>query len=405
MKSCCLRDEACRAAHTRSGVSRETSNRRPASHRPGVSRETPGRAQRVLVFAAALVALSLIVGCGRLDAPEGWAAPVVDRDLVLVQRDRGVLSAGSLSETGRFTPQWEFPAEGDDYDLDGIYATPLIDGAAIYVIGFSGTVVSLDRNTGRPLWAVAVVLDAHTVATPVIDGEYLYVPTEKGELVAIRRDTGFVAERHSYGGGRFWAQPLVVNRTIYLGQFDDRRLLAVDPTNGQVLWEESLPGGVAADLLFSGGRLIVGGLDRSVHAFDIASTPTKAWSFEADGWIVANPLAAGDTVYVGTLGGSTYALDIATGRVIWQYQELGLEFRSRPSLIGGVLVVADREGNLRGLNPTNGQVLWARSLNDTQLFADPTERDSRLLFISRDGDLILVTPSDGTVVREDGSGV
>ncbi|MBT5773300.1 MAG: PQQ-binding-like beta-propeller repeat protein [Dehalococcoidia bacterium] len=356
--------------------------------------------RRATTLTLLALATLLLAGCGRIAGPEGWAAPVADGDLIFVQLDRGVISAGTLSEAGNFTQRWHFPTDDDDFDLKGIYATPIVDNDVVYIAAFDGTVIALDQNNGRPIWPTTLNVDAQIVATPAFDQDHLYVATEKGQIIVVRRDIGTEANRYFEGDGRIWSRPIVTGDTLYLGEFDGRKLASIDLDTGAVIWNESLSGAISANLALAGGRVLAGGLDHKLHAYNIGSTPDEAWTFEADGWIVANPLPVADTIYIATLNGSVYAVDTATGSQQWQFNEPGLEFRSQPALIGGMLVVADRRGGLRGLDLRTGEQRWERDLGEADLFADPLILGTRLLYITRDGELIQVNPADGTVVRK-----
>jgi len=348
------------------------------------------------------LATLLLAGCGRLAGPEGWAAPVADGELLFVQLERGVISAGTLSEAGNFTQRWHFPTEDDDIDLKGIYAAPIVDDGIVYIAAFDGSVLALVIESGQQLWATPLDVGSPIVATPAFDQDYLYVATEEGEVVIVHRDIGTEANRYFDGNGRIWSQPIVIGGTLYLGEFDGRKLSSIDLGTGAVIWNQSLDGAISANLALAGGRILAAALDHSLHAYNVGSTPTEAWTFEADGWLVANPLPVGDTIYIASLNGSVYAIDTATGSQEWQFNEPGLEFRSQPALIGRTLVVADRRGGLRGLDLATGEQRWERNLSETDLFADPLILGAQLLYITRDGELIQVDPSDGTVVREKG---
>ena len=358
--------------------------------------------RRIATLALAVLTTLLLAGCGQLAGPEGWAAPIAEGDLLFVQLDRGTITAGTLSDAGDLTQRWHFPTEDDDIDLKAIYATPIVDAGVLYLAAFDGSVIALDTNNGRPIWPTTLNVGSHIVATPAFDQDHLYVATEKGEIVIVRRDIGTEANRYFDGSGRIWSQPVIVGDTLYLGEFDGRKLAGINLTNGSVVWDQPLDGGISANLSLASGRIIAGSLDRTLYAYDIAGTPTEAWTFDADGWIVANSLSVGSTIYIATLGGSVYAIDVATGREIWKFHQLNvdLQFRSQPALLGGMLVVADSDGALRGLDPATGAQRWERNLNDTRLLADPLVLNSRLLFVTRDGELLLVNPADGTVVRK-----
>lgn len=384
---------------THSPEQRHTPLRSPRSMFHVKHRNHRGLRRPVTLLLLALAAL-LLAGCGRIAGPEGWSAPVADGDLLLVQLDRGVISAGTLSETGNFSQRWHFPTDDDDFDLKGIYATPIIDGGTVYIAGFDGTVIALDQSNGRPIWPTTLNVGSNIVATPAFDQDHLYVATEDGEIVIVRRDIGTEANRYLDGSGRIWSQPVVIGDTLYLGEFDGRKLASIDLNTGSVVWNQPLDGAISANLILAGGRIIAGALDHNLYAYNIGSTPTRAWTFEADGWLVANPLPVGDTIYIASLDGSVYAVDTATGSQQWQFNEPGLQFRSQPVLTNGMLVVADRNGALRGLDPETGTQRWERDLLDADLLADPLILGTQLLFVSHNGELIQVNPADGTVVRE-----
>lgn len=375
-------------------------------HRPP---HRPVRARRLAALAAALAAL-LALGCATdLGSPDGWAAPVEAGGVVLVQDRPGELAAVRTGD-GPARALWRFPEDaalpagldrGDIDDLDALYATPIVDGGAVYLAAFSGQVLALDLDAGGaaggggPGVRWLADLGGAVVGTPAWDGRagVLYVPTEDGALTPVDAATGAVGAPLARGSERFWSGPALGGGVVYVGGLD-RRVRAVDPGGGE-RWTRDLGGAVAGDLLLDGGTLYAGALDRRLYALD-ASGGEERWRFDGDGWFWSRPLPAGDAVYAATTNGSVYAIDRRGGRELWRFREDDGEIRAQPALAGGVLVVALREGVLFGLDPATGRRLWREALLRGQLLADPLAADGGLLYVTDGGDLVAVDPQAGT---------
>ena len=359
-------------------------------------------AARSLGGVLALFAL-LAAGCAtNLGSPDGWAAPVVADGLVLVQPERGEFVALRIGD-GPTTVAWSFPEDAalpagvdrDDLDdLEGFYATPVVEGDTVYLAAFSGHVLAVDVSGAGPRVTWLVELPDPLVGTPVFEAGVLYVPTEGGELVPIDAETGIAREAIAVGTERFWSRPALGGSAIYVGGLD-RRVRAVG-REGNEQWVRDLEGAVAGDLLLDGEMLYAGALNRTMYALDVVAGGAERWSFRGDGWFWARPLIDGDTLYASTTNGSVYALDSRDGDELWSFREVDSEIRARPVLAGGVLVVALREGVLFGLDPATGVRLWQETVAEGQLLADPLVLQSDILYVTDRGDLISVDPRSGT---------
>ena len=352
------------------------------------------RGRRSLLAAVAVLVL-LATGCATISSPDGWAAPVADRGLVFVHDDDGGLVAVRLLDEG-LQEVWRFPSESDDLDFKAIYATPILDGGALYLVAYDGIVIALDSANGRPLtsWPGPVDVGDTIIATPAFDGQNLLVATDGGRVVTIDVSNGTITGELLSGGGRLWSSPVSDARSVYVGDFDQSRITAIDRANGSERWSLDLNGGVLGSLTLDGQLLFAGSVGRSLYALNV-DTGAERWRFDGDGWFAGRPLVAGDIVYAATLGGSVYAINIARGTERWRFTNGDEEFRSQPVLVGGTLVVASRDGLLIGLNPSTGDLLWEQSPDAGRFFADPLVLDSDILYVSDQGDLVRVSPRDG----------
>ena len=360
------------------------------------------RSRPRLAGVLALFAL-LAAGCATdLGSPDGWAAPVEADGFVLVQADRGEITAVRLGD-GPARIAWRFPEDAalpagvdrDDLnDFDAFYATPVVDGGVVYLAAYSGHVLAVDVSGEGPSVVWLRQLTDHIIATPGFDGGVLYVPTESGELVPIDAESGATGAPVATGTERFWGRPALGGSAIYVAGLD-RNVRAVDRSGGE-LWTLGLEGAIAGDLLLDGETLYVGALDRRVYALDVLADGGERWRFQGDGWFWSRPFLDGDTLYAATTNGSVYALDARSGNELWRFRELDGEFRSQPVLSGGVLVVALRDGVLFGLDPSTGVRQWQETLADGKLLSDPLVLESAILYVTENGKLISVDPRNGT---------
>jgi outer membrane protein assembly factor BamB len=349
----------------------------------------------------------LAIGFGLLSAacssglggPDGWSSPVQAGNAVVFQDESGQLvavaaSAGAPVEGAPAdgTVLWRFPADGDDDDLDlkAIYAAPLVDGEIVYVASYSGHVVALDAATGTSIeaWGLVDIGDP-IVATPVLDGARLLVATESGSLIVLDAATGALIGAAHDELGRIWAAPALGSGHLVVADMEKaiRAIPAGAEPGAAPVWDGSLDGAVAGDLLADGDAVLAGTLGSSLYALDPA-TGDERWRFEGDGWFWAQPLVDGGLVYAATVEGTTYAIDRAGGDERWSFAGEDSEIRARPALVEGVLVVASRDGWVYGIDPATGSELWTIELEGDRLLGNPLVLESAVLYSTGGGDLI-----------------
>lgn len=174
------------------------------------------------------------------------------------------------------------------------------DGSAPLVLR-TPFVTALDVETGTPRWETGV--EGIPRAPAVVD-DTVYVPTEK-RVYALDAETG--AERWSTPiPSPARSMPAVDGEYVCVGT-KDGRLLVLDATTGERLWERT----VNDDTDYLG-----------------------VWS---------SPTIAGDAVYVGTEDGHLLALYLHTGEELWRFQTEAA-VSSNPSVVDGVVYVADDAG-------------------------------------------------------------
>ncbi len=369
-------------------------------------RESSARSRRTRVgLAVPLLALALVVsGCARIANPDGWSSPALSGDLLVTQTSDGVISLFELSDaTTALNPtswHWQYPASTDDVDLETVYATPLIDGAVVYIAGHSGDVLALKLADGRPIdsWPVPTALGEPIVATPALDHGVLYVITDHGNFYILDASTGARLAAPTAVGGRHWAKPVVSGGRVYVAGVD-HSFAALSSSDGSTQWTSDI-GSTAGDPVPDGNVLLVPSFDRRIHALDLSANGDERWTNggQGDAWFWGSPVTAGETVYAVTVNGSAYAFDRESGAQQWASRAGDSdEVRAAPVLVGGVLIFATRDGDVRGLDATTGIQRWEQHVDGRHFYADPLMLDSNALLTDHEGGLWLVDPASGDI--------
>ena len=218
------------------------------------------------------------------------------------------------------------------------------ENGLLLVATYAGEVMALSKETGDELWRKQ--LPGEVVSAPRTNGNVVSAQTVNGKLFALDAKTGeqlwFYDNPPPVLTLRGTPSPIVTDTAIYAG-FSNGRMMAFNPANGLILWEQRVasPKGRSE-------------LDRMVD-------------------IHSSPLIKDGVIYVGTYQGRISALARGTGKPLW-----GQDGSTSESLAlsGDKLFVAQADGKLVAYNATTGEVLWTnekmlrRLLNGPQVFGD-----------------------------------
>lgn len=286
-----------------------------------------------------------------------------------------------------------------DYDF-----VPAVDGTAVYAGSQSGEISRLDPANGKVIWRIDV---GDTLTGGVGAGEGLVVAgTGKGMILAFDQKTGkalwkskiaseILSVPRIYGGlvvvrsgdariygldvadgKRKWVYERVTptlslrssagvtvdGQGVAFAGFAGGKLVAVNTSNGKVMWEASvaLPKGTTeieriADVtslpVVDGRYVYAAAYQGRVVGIDRASGQI-AWNRDISSY---NGLAAdGSVVYVTQSNGAVYALDYSSGKTFWRQGETQFRRTSSPLGLGRVVAVGDLEGWVHLLSRDDG---------------------------------------------------
>jgi outer membrane protein assembly factor BamB len=144
------------------------------------------------------------------------------------------------------------------------------------------------------------------------------------------------------------------------------------------------------------GKLYGAGVDRKVYAVDLSNGQVE-WSQRLSGIVAGGVLVSGDTVFAASSRpeGRVYALDRATGERIWREKTGAVG--APLALSDGVLLVATQRGDILGMGPGNGEFRWRRRLGTSRVA--PLEVAEGVVVVATVDSLFLLRPRDGEVTH------
>ncbi|HEX4952707.1 MAG TPA: PQQ-binding-like beta-propeller repeat protein [Thermoanaerobaculia bacterium] len=237
--------------------------------------------------------------------------PVMAEGVVFVGSGDGSFHAVDAATGER---RWRFATGGK------VRNGAVIDDSRVIFGSKDHFVYALDRKTGKELWKHET--EAPIDGAPLVWGGKVLIGNRGGGLYALSAETGERLWRTFFWGSWVESTPVVAGGVLYIGSSDLRRVSALDPADGRVLWRT-----------------------------------------DVYGWTFGTPAIVGDRMFAGAAGGSPYfirhvagfaALERQTGRILWRWpmpevpgaHEWGIT--GSPVISGDTVVVATLEGGLMG---------------------------------------------------------
>jgi outer membrane protein assembly factor BamB len=263
---------------------------------------------------------------------------------------------------------------------DYVKLSPAISNDVVYQGDLQGTMVAIDRVSGKVLWRK--LMDYPLSAGPVVMGDKLIVGTSSGKVVAFEKATG----------NKLWVTrvpsevlaPPQGNQDVLLVNTIDGQLTALNTQTGAVLWhyERVIPalilrGGSSALVAsnqalagFSNGKFVSLDLKTGSVIWErTIAVPKGRSELHRMVDIDSNPVIMGSDVYVTTYQGNMAAINLYTGQVKWEhpmssYRDIAAE--------DGVLYVTDSDCQVWAIDQRSGTTYWKQDGLQKRLITGPT---------------------------------
>ena len=317
--------------------------------------------------------------------------------------------------------------------------TPAVYEGAVYAAGADGRLARFDAARGKRVWRIntkeplsgGVGADAGLVVVATkkgavlaydlngklawkaqVSSEVLMAPRAAQGVVVVRSGDGKIFALDAKDGKQQWEYrftlpPLllrsdsgvVIQRGVVLAGLAAGRVVALNLTNGNVLWEATLaqPKGaneleritdIAATPTVSADQACAVAFQGRVGCYDFARG-TLLWSRDASAYVAVevDPI----TVYMSDARSSVFAMDKNTGATVWKQDKLFARQLSAPLEVGLYLALGDFEGYVHFLDRDTGAFAARLSTDGSGIRARPVRLGSNLLLQTRDGGLYVVS--------------
>jgi outer membrane protein assembly factor BamB len=299
-------------------------------------------------------------------------------------------------------------------------ASPVIGDGRLYVMDTNGVVHAFDAANGGELWTKSFDIkgDKRAVAFgggASFDGGHLYIDTGLGDIAALDAKTGDQLWKVRPGGPLRGSPTIAFNQVFVMTQ--DNQILALDVTDGKVLWTESASMtqagvfGVAAPAAgqgtviagYSSGELVAyryeNGRQLWTDALARTSISTQVGALTD---VDADPIIYAGRVYALGQGGRMAGYELVTGQRIW---ELNLAGISTPAVAGDWIFTLTDEGKLLAIQRETGKVRWLTQLRRWEsvkkkkgpiFWTGPVLAGGKLWVANTNGEVFTVAVADGT---------
>lgn len=296
----------------------------------------------------------------------GYSGIAVTADAVVTAVFGGEVDEVVVFDRESGDERWRAPLgpayPGHDGSHDGPIATPVVAGDRVVMLGPRGDLRAFALDDGEVLWRRHLVDELESEkpfygfgGSPVVVGDrvVLQIGGADGSVAAFALADG--ALRWRALEDEIGAQTPVLttiggrDRLVVLG---NRRVAALDPDDGTVLWSFEHHGGRGATAAYTSSPLVVGGervfLKHSLEQSGVFAVGGEEPSAEPAATTKGmarsySPPTVWDGVVYGYTARFLSAADAATGELLWRSREPGDGFLAA---VGGHLAILTKEGTL-----------------------------------------------------------
>ncbi|HEX2529482.1 MAG TPA: PQQ-binding-like beta-propeller repeat protein [Geminicoccus sp.] len=326
-----------------------------------------------------------------------------------------------LDAADSLAPVWDISI-GRGAGTDAFLNPPVIANGTVYAVDGDVEVSAIDAATGDKRWTsqpeelpYADRLNGGGIA---FDGGRLYLATTKGVLICLDAGSGNEIWRRDVRSPLRGSPAVVDGRVLVISA--DNQSFALDGQTGELVWQHTAPGEIAAILggstpAAAQGIVIVPYSSGEVNALSLETgipiwtetvlRPRRTLAIAAISDIDGLPVIDRDRVFVGGTGGEIAAFDLASGGRIY---ELTAATEQTPWPAGDFVYLLSDRGEVICMLRQNGLVRWVSALprereEDTSGDAlikwhGPVLVRDRLLAGSSDGELVSVSPYTGEIL-------
>jgi len=245
-------------------------------------------------------------------------------------------------------------------------AGPEVSGDSLIVGSSDGDILALDAANGKERWRKTIA--SEVLAQPLIVNDIVVVRTVNGHLEGLSLQDGStkwtVDEQVPRLTLRGTAPPILAKDRIVAG-FDNCRVIAVDPRNGDTLWDTvvNAPHGrtelerlsdIDSPARVWGDDIFVVGFQGRIAMLALDSGQIW-WARDASSY--RGFAMDENTIFLTNADSLVVAMKRTDGTVLWEQKGLRKRGLTAPAIDGDALVVGDYEGYLHWLDKSTGEIV------------------------------------------------
>lgn len=232
---------------------------------------------------------------------------------------------------------------------------------------------------------------------PLYTGSVIYAASADGEVYAIEPENGNVLWERDLdqelmaGVGGDQSLLYLVTR--------DAQLLALSREDGAEVWSATLPNEALSAPRSNNTMVVAQSIDGKVHAFN-AADGEKLWQYDSavpplSLRAAASPLVGADLVLASLANGRLMALSNETGQPVWQYQvgepagrtelERLVDVAGEPLILESAAMVVGYQGKLALVDIESGREIWSRAASSLH---SPMIGGGNIFLAASNGDII-----------------
>ena len=226
---------------------------------------------------------------------------------------------------------------------NGPRGTPAVDGSNVYALGALGDLSCLDAQTGKTIWHVNLVRDfsgrmpgsGYCESPLIVDNLVIVSPgSEQGTVLALDKSTGKkvwqsseVKEQADYASAV--AAEIAGKKQVV--QFARESVFGIDLTNGKLMWRYTAPASpnancctpiIDGDFVFASSSYGTGGGLARISAKGALQEATEVYFQKKMSCHYGGMVKVGDFVY-SNADGPLVCMDFKTGKIRWQARSVG----------------------------------------------------------------------------------
>ncbi len=321
--------------------------------------------KKISLILIGILAALLLTSCSAALSGSSWPGISTNGNAVYVANMQYVYAVDS--KTG--SQVWRYPEKPTK---DGkFFAAPVLVDGQLIVGDYKKVLYSLNPSNGSENWTFEA--KGPWIADPLVVDGMIYAPNGDGNLYALNMNGELVWKFTAKKA--LWSHPAGNGDTIYQASMD-HFLYAIDMKSGKEKWSLDLGGAVIySPTLSEDGVIYLTTLARELMAID-SSNGDVLWrrKFEESLW--SQPALDGDRLFMGDLSGMAYAISVKDGTDIWS-QSLADPVMGKPTVTTDMVYFATENGTMYAMN-FDGERQWSKTV-EGKLYTGPVLMDDKLL--------------------------